>query len=109
VVGSVNMAACGALERDRNMSATGRAGAAAASRFRVASASCSHNGRRHTGKSLPPAVRQQRRQLAQQLANLLDTAQNATLESGGTHFENALNTMNSYMGSLCVFSQRESR
>jgi hypothetical protein len=31
---------------------------------------------------------------AQQLATLLDTGQNATLGSGGTHFENALNTMN---------------
>src|SRR6185312_4021010 len=28
------------------------------------------------------------------LANLLDTGQNSTLGSGGTHFENALNTMN---------------
>ena len=32
---------------------------------------------------------------ATQLASLLDTGQNATLGSGGTHFENALNTMNS--------------
>jgi Flp pilus assembly protein TadG len=31
---------------------------------------------------------------AKQLATLLDTGQNATLGSGGTHFENALNTMN---------------
>ena len=31
---------------------------------------------------------------AQNLASLLDTGQNATLGSGGTHFENALNTMN---------------
>jgi hypothetical protein len=31
---------------------------------------------------------------AAQLANLLDTGQNSTLGSGGTHFENALNTMN---------------
>lgn len=31
---------------------------------------------------------------ATQLASLLDTGQNATLGSGGTHFENALNTMN---------------
>jgi Flp pilus assembly protein TadG len=30
---------------------------------------------------------------ATQLANLLDTGANATLGSGGTHFENALNTM----------------
>jgi Flp pilus assembly protein TadG len=32
---------------------------------------------------------------ATQLAVLLDTGQNSTLGSGGTHFENALNTMNS--------------
>jgi Flp pilus assembly protein TadG len=32
---------------------------------------------------------------ATQLANLVDTGQNTTLGSGGTHFENALNTMNS--------------
>jgi Flp pilus assembly protein TadG len=32
---------------------------------------------------------------AKQLATLLDTGQNSTLGSGGTHFENALNTMNS--------------
>jgi Flp pilus assembly protein TadG len=32
---------------------------------------------------------------ATQLATLLDTGQNSTLGSGGTHFENALNTMNS--------------
>jgi Flp pilus assembly protein TadG len=31
---------------------------------------------------------------AAQLANLLDTGQNSTLGSGGTHFENALDTMN---------------
>jgi Flp pilus assembly protein TadG len=31
---------------------------------------------------------------AAQLASLLDTGQDATLGSGGTHFENALNTMN---------------
>ena len=31
---------------------------------------------------------------AAQLANLLDTGQNSTLGSGGTHFENALYTMN---------------
>jgi Flp pilus assembly protein TadG len=31
---------------------------------------------------------------AQQLASLLDTGTNTTLGSGGTHFENALNTMN---------------
>jgi len=32
---------------------------------------------------------------AAQLANQLDTGQNSTLGSGGTHFENAFNTMNS--------------
>jgi hypothetical protein len=32
---------------------------------------------------------------ASELANLLDTGQDSTLGSGGTHFENALNTMNS--------------
>jgi Flp pilus assembly protein TadG len=37
---------------------------------------------------------------AQQLANLLDTGQNATLGSGGTHFENALSTMNTYINSV---------
>ena len=37
---------------------------------------------------------------AQQLANLLDTGQNATLGSGGTHFENALNSMNSFITSV---------
>lgn len=31
---------------------------------------------------------------AQQLANLLDTGQDPTMGSGGTHFENALSTMN---------------
>jgi Flp pilus assembly protein TadG len=34
---------------------------------------------------------------AQQLANLLDTGVNSTLGSGGTHFENALNSMNSFI------------
>lgn len=34
---------------------------------------------------------------AQQLANLLDTGTNATLGSGGTHFENALSGMNSFI------------
>jgi Flp pilus assembly protein TadG len=34
------------------------------------------------------------------LANLLDTGQNATLGSGGTHFENALNSMNSLITSV---------
>ncbi len=33
--------------------------------------------------------------MASELANLLDTGQNSTLGSGGTHFENALNTINS--------------
>jgi hypothetical protein len=37
---------------------------------------------------------------AQQLANLLDTGQNATLGSGGTHFENALSQMNSFITSV---------
>ena len=37
---------------------------------------------------------------AQQLANLLDTGVNATLGSGGTHFENALNSMNSFITSV---------
>ena len=37
---------------------------------------------------------------AQQLANLLDTGQNATLGSGGTHFENALSSMNSLITSV---------
>jgi Flp pilus assembly protein TadG len=34
---------------------------------------------------------------AKQLANLLDTGQNATLGSGGTHFENALSSMNTFI------------
>jgi Flp pilus assembly protein TadG len=37
---------------------------------------------------------------AQQLANLLDTGANATLGSGGTHFENALSSMNSFITSV---------
>ena len=37
---------------------------------------------------------------AQQLANLLDIGQNATLGSGGTHFENALSQMNSFITSV---------
>jgi Flp pilus assembly protein TadG len=37
---------------------------------------------------------------AQQLASLLDTGANATLGSGGTHFENALNSMNSFITSV---------
>ena len=37
---------------------------------------------------------------AQQLANLLDTGVNATLGSGGTHFENALSSMNSFITSI---------
>ncbi len=37
---------------------------------------------------------------ATQLATLLDTGQNATLGSGGTHFENALSSMNSFITSV---------
>jgi Flp pilus assembly protein TadG len=37
---------------------------------------------------------------AAQLANLLDTGVNTTLGSGGTHFENALNSMNSFITSV---------
>jgi Flp pilus assembly protein TadG len=37
---------------------------------------------------------------AQQLANLLDTGVNTTLGSGGTHFENALSTMSTYINSV---------
>jgi Flp pilus assembly protein TadG len=37
---------------------------------------------------------------AAQLASLLDTGQNATLGSGGTHFENALSQMNSFITSV---------
>ena len=37
---------------------------------------------------------------AAQLANLLDTGQNATIGSGGTHFENALHSMNSFITSV---------
>ena len=37
---------------------------------------------------------------AQQLASLLDTGVNSTLGSGGTHFENALNSMNSFITSV---------
>jgi Flp pilus assembly protein TadG len=37
---------------------------------------------------------------AQQLASLLDTGQDATLGSGGTHFENALSSMNSFITSV---------
>lgn len=37
---------------------------------------------------------------ATQLASLLDTGQNATLGSGGTHFENALNSMNNLITSV---------
>ncbi len=37
---------------------------------------------------------------AAQLASLLDTGQNATLGSGGTHFENALNSMNTLITSV---------
>ena len=37
---------------------------------------------------------------AAQLASLLDTGQNATLGSGGTHFENALSSMNTLISSV---------
>ncbi len=37
---------------------------------------------------------------AAQLANLLDTGTNATLGSGGTHFENALSQMNTFITSV---------
>jgi Flp pilus assembly protein TadG len=37
---------------------------------------------------------------AQNLATLLDTGVNTTLGSGGTHFENALSTMSSYINSI---------
>ncbi len=37
---------------------------------------------------------------AAQLANLLDTGSNATLGSGGTHFENALSTVNTKITSV---------
>ena len=37
---------------------------------------------------------------AEQLATLLDTGQNATLGSGGTHFENALKSMNTLITSV---------
>ncbi len=37
---------------------------------------------------------------AAQLANLLDTGQNTTLGSGGTHFENALSSMNTFISSV---------
>lgn len=37
---------------------------------------------------------------ASQLASLLDTGQDATLGSGGTHFENALSSMNSFISSV---------
>ncbi len=37
---------------------------------------------------------------AAELASLLDTGQDATLGSGGTHFENALNSMNSFISSV---------
>ena len=44
--------------------------------------------------------RQHDHHLRPQLANLLDTGANATLGSGGTHFENALNSMNSFITSV---------
>ena len=37
---------------------------------------------------------------AEQLASLLDTGTNSTLGSGGTHFENALNSMNKFITSV---------
>jgi Flp pilus assembly protein TadG len=37
---------------------------------------------------------------AAQLANLLDTGQDATLGSGGTHFENALSSMNTFISTV---------
>jgi len=37
---------------------------------------------------------------AAQLANLLDTGQNSTLGSGGTHFENAFSSMNTLINSV---------
>ena len=39
---------------------------------------------------------------ASQLANLLDTGQDPTMGSGGTHFENALSTMNSKITSSAI-------
>jgi len=39
---------------------------------------------------------------ASQLANLLDTGQNATLGSGGTHFENALKSMNTFITNAAI-------
>jgi hypothetical protein len=45
---------------------------------------------------------------AQQLANLLDTGVNTTLGSGGTHFENALNSMNSLITSVGTGSSSSS-
>ena len=39
---------------------------------------------------------------ASQLANLLDTGQNATLGSGGTHFENALKGMNTFITNAAI-------
>ena len=39
---------------------------------------------------------------ASQLANLLDTGQDPTMGSGGTHFEKALNTMNSNISSSAI-------
>jgi Flp pilus assembly protein TadG len=39
---------------------------------------------------------------ASQLANLLDTGQDPTLGSGGTHFENALSSMNSHIHNSAI-------
>ena len=45
---------------------------------------------------------------ASQLANLLDTGQNSTLGSGGTHFENALSSMNTFISSIGTGSSASS-
>lgn len=45
---------------------------------------------------------------ASQLASLLDTGQNSTLGSGGTHFENALSSMNSLISSVGTGSSTSS-
>ena len=45
---------------------------------------------------------------AADLANLLDTGQNATLGSGGTHFENALSSMNTLISSVGTGSSSSS-
>ncbi|MFZ0610569.1 MAG: pilus assembly protein TadG-related protein [Xanthobacteraceae bacterium] len=45
---------------------------------------------------------------ASQLANLLDTGENSTLGSGGTHFENALSSMNTFITSIGTGSSASS-